>query len=78
MQGLLCHVLDCAGSALVMAENDYTNSLSPWDAVRWLSALLSKAINAFRCQLDGELCSTVPKSPLSEESEFAESHTQFR
>jgi len=78
LKGLLVHVLDCAGSALVMAENDYTNCVAPWDALRWLSALLAKAVNAFQAQMDGSLCSSVPRPALSEESDFTESHVEFR
>lgn len=59
--GLIQCVLDAVGS--IYSDVDaHSCILTPIKAMAWLEGLASKAIDAFRNQMKGTLCSTVPQS----------------
>ena len=76
-KGLLEYVLDCVGTGITMSESDQPVDLSPADALAWLTQLFEKALSAFKLQMDGSLCSTVPKSHDEEVSDTSSYSSQL-
>jgi hypothetical protein len=74
--GLIHALLDVLGSTVIDSYTEDTGddnsaagpsamTVCPLVAVRWFEALIKKGTEAFQAQLDGGLCSRVPKSLAS-------------
>lgn len=44
-----------------MSSLDQAEALTPVDAMRWFDKLFQKALSAFKAQMEGSICSAVPK-----------------